>query len=59
MIKFTKYFWAHVIAIMGLWMCMLKTPYPLLYGFVGGWFVGVGLKLSKKYGEESYEKNKK
>ncbi len=48
----TKYFWAYIISIMGVVVCMVDSPYPILYGFIGGWFIGIGLKLARQYGEE-------
>ena len=41
-IQFTKYFYAYVLAIMGVIMCNVGGPYPILYGFIGGWFIGSG-----------------
>jgi hypothetical protein len=51
-IQMTKYFWAYIISIMGVVVCMVDSPYPILYGFIGGWFIGIGLKLARQYGEE-------
>jgi hypothetical protein len=55
-IQFTKYFYAYVLAIMGVIMCNVGGPYPILYGFIGGWFIGSGLKLAREYGEEKNSK---
>jgi hypothetical protein len=52
-IKFTKYFYAYILAMMGIIiMCVVSGPYPILYGFIGGWFIGSGLRLAREYGEE-------
>jgi len=51
-IKFTKYFYAYILAMMGIIMCVVNGPYPILYGFIGGWFIGSGLRLAREYGEE-------
>jgi hypothetical protein len=52
MIQFSKYFYAHIIAMMGVTICLVSDTYPILFGFMGGWFVGVALKLSREYGKE-------
>ena len=52
MIRFSKYFWAHLISIMGMVMVMVGSPFPILYAFVGGWFIGTGLKWARQSGEE-------
>lgn len=38
---------------MGVVVCMVDSPYPILYGFVGGWFIGIGLKLARESGKEN------
>jgi len=59
MIKFTKYFWAHIIAMMGIILLILAdVGNQTLFSFFGGYFVGVGLRLSREFGEEK-NKNKK
>ena len=55
-IKFSKYFWAHIVAIMGIWICIMDSPYPIWYAFFGAYFVGVGLKLARQHGSEEKEK---
>jgi hypothetical protein len=53
MIKFTKYFWAHIIAMMGIVLLILAdVGNPSLFSFFGGFFIGVGLRLSREFGEE-------
>ena len=52
MIRYSKYFWAHLISIMGMVMVMVGSPFPILYAFVGGWFIGTGLKWARQSGEE-------
>jgi hypothetical protein len=53
MIRFTKFFWAYVISVMGMVLLIYSDEYPILFGFVGGWFCGVGLKLAREYGEQN------
>lgn len=53
MIKFTKYFWAHIISIMGIILLILAdVGNQTLFSFFGGYFVGVGLRLAREFGEE-------
>jgi Mg2+/citrate symporter len=52
MIKFTKYFYANIIATMGVIILLASNDYPILFGFMGGWFVGIALKLAREYGKE-------
>ena len=52
MIKFTKYFYANIIAMMGVIILLASDDYPILFGFMGGWFVGIALKLAREYGKE-------
>ena len=37
----------------------LIDEYPILFGFVGGWFCGVGLKLAREYGEQNRSQKEK
>ncbi len=53
MIKFTKYFWVHIIAMMGIVLLILADDAnQTLFSFFGGYFVGVGLRLAREFGEE-------
>ena len=59
MIRFTKFFWAYVISVMGMVLLIYSDEYPILFGFVGGWFGSVGLKLAREYGEQSRSQKEK
>ena len=53
MINLTKYFWAYVFAIMGMILLIFVDNYPILYGFFGGRFIAIGLRLAREYGEQT------
>ena len=59
MIRFTKFFWAYVISVMGMVLLIYSDEYPILFGFVGGWFGGVGLKLAREDGEQNRSQKEK
>lgn len=59
MIKFTKYFWAYIISCMGMTLLIYGNEHPFLFGFVGGWFVSVGLRLAREYGTENGSQKEK
>lgn len=52
MIRFSKYFWAHIMAMMGIIIAMVSSPFPILYAFIGGWFIGIGLRWARQSGEQ-------
>ncbi len=38
--------------MMGVIILLASNDYPILFGFMGGWFVGIALKLAREYGKE-------
>jgi hypothetical protein len=58
MIQITKYGIANLMAMGGIVLVTIDSPYPILYTFVGGLFIGNALKLARQYGQEN-ENSKK
>lgn len=46
------------MAMGGIVLVTIDSPYPILYTFVGGLFIGNALKLARQYGQEN-ENSKK
>ena len=53
MIEMTKYGKANLMAIGGIILMLVDSPYPILYSFLGGIFIGKGLKLAKEHGQKN------
>lgn len=53
MIEITKYGRATLMSICGIILLLVDSPYPLIYSFFGGIFIGTGLKLAKEHGQEN------
>jgi len=58
MIQMTKYGIANLMAMGGIVLVTIDSPYPILYTFVGGLFIGNALKLARQYGEQNSNQDK-
>ena len=43
------------MAMMGIIIAMVSSPFPILYAFIGGWFIGIGLRWARQSGEQDGE----
>ena len=54
----TKYGIANLMVMGGIILVTIESPYPILYTFVGGLFIGNALKLARQYGEQNSNQDK-